>query len=127
MISLPRAAAPALCRDENVAYLQRIWEGETVDTWKAEVTCDDASRLTAKEQAETNLTWDTGQYAYDGSGNIKTIGANTYTYDGAGRLTAAVINGATETYKYDSFGTSSNERLPDSPRSTRERTHRVTA
>ena len=60
-----------------------------------------------KERAdavETNLTWETGTYLYDGSGNIKQIGADTYKYDAAGRLTHSIVNGVTEEYGYDSFG-----------------------
>jgi RHS repeat-associated protein len=70
-------------------------------------------------------TWFSGEYRYDGSGNIKSIGAptsihgdgkstlngdgqsDTYVYDTAGRLVSGTVNhGATntETYAYDSFG-----------------------
>jgi hypothetical protein len=47
------------------------------------------------------IDWSNGvAYAYDGSGNIKTIGANTFIYDGAGRLIQATTNGVTRTYTY---------------------------
>jgi RHS repeat-associated protein len=51
-----------------------------------------------------NLTWSTGTYLYDGSGNIKTIGSDSYWYDTAGRLIKAEVGGTVETYQYDSFG-----------------------
>jgi RHS repeat-associated protein len=51
-------------------------------------------------------TWSSGTYAYDGSGNIKTIGTNGYLYDTAGRLVSANVNGTSilQTYAYDAFG-----------------------
>ena len=50
--------------------------------------------------------WNSGAYAYDGTGNIKAIGSNVYRYDSAGRLITATANGAafTQTYGYDAFG-----------------------
>jgi YD repeat-containing protein len=62
--------------------------------------------------------WSTGQYVYDGAGNITAIGTvaapsgenktSTFTYDAASRLTAASIGrtagDVSETYTYDGFG-----------------------
>jgi hypothetical protein len=50
--------------------------------------------------AETNLSWDSGEMGYDGSGNIKAMGANAYVYT-AGRIVQATVNGVTESYGYD--------------------------
>src|SRR6185369_12830663 len=49
-----------------------------------------------------------GTYVYDGSGNIKAIGANHYLYDGAGRLIEATAitpaQNLVRNYSYDAFG-----------------------
>ena len=56
--------------------------------------------------------WSSGAYAYDGAGNVKTIGTHTFTYDKVSRLTAASfyleptasITLRTQTLGYDAFG-----------------------
>lgn len=54
--------------------------------------------------------WCSGTYLYDGSANIKTIGADTYTYDVYGRLTSGTADvqrsgvQSLQNYAYDSFG-----------------------
>ena len=49
--------------------------------------------------------FDTGTYGYDGTGNVRAIGADSYTYDGAHRLTSGTVKaagaGRFETYVYD--------------------------
>ena len=57
------------------------------------------------------LLWDSGEYAYDGAGNIKQIGSDSYTYDRLQRLVGAIINPssnpemqALEGLGYDAFG-----------------------
>ncbi|HSG40193.1 MAG TPA: hypothetical protein VLE27_11190 [Thermoanaerobaculia bacterium] len=37
-------------------------------------------------------SWSSGAYAYDGAGNIKTIGASWFTYDKVSRLVTASLN-----------------------------------
>jgi len=105
VIDLPPAAAKNLRADKNVAYVQRVWMGEPLDTWDER---DDPSGATLKahtdDTAGTNLTWSSGAFQYDPSDNIKAIGSDTYAYDTANRLVKAVVNGQTETYGYDSFG-----------------------
>jgi RHS repeat-associated protein len=55
------------------------------------------------------IDWSSGvAYSYDSSGNIKTIGADTFLYDGAGRLIQATTNGVTRTYTYDEQGNRTN-------------------
>jgi RHS repeat-associated protein len=54
-------------------------------------------------------TWTTGTYAYDGSGNIKSITRSNFTeqyvYDSFGRLTSgSVASGRSQAYTYDRFG-----------------------
>lgn len=106
IIKLPNKKASALRNEENVAFLQRVWLGESQADWgQDELTSSMKSESDAVLDAlETNLTWETGQYLYDGSGNIKQIGNDTYHYDAVGRLKQAVVKGVTETYQYDSFG-----------------------
>jgi len=44
--------------------------------------------LTVGARAQTSSgSWSTGLYAYDGSGNVKSIGGETYVYDEHGRIT----------------------------------------
>ena len=49
-----------------------------------------------------------GAYLYDGTGNIKAIGANQYLYDGVGRLVKATAITPAQNYarsfSYDAFG-----------------------
>ncbi|MGB7490837.1 MAG: RHS domain-containing protein, partial [Thermoanaerobaculia bacterium] len=48
--------------------------------------------------------WDWGPFTYDGSGNIREIGSETYLYDEVGRLVSGTASGYTEDYTYDPFG-----------------------
>ena len=105
VIKLPVAAAKAMRKEENVAYMQRIWLGESLENWDPQdATAPTAAADTELDSVEEDLTWSTGQFLYDGSGNIKKVGNDTYSYDSAGRLIKSVVNGTTETYTYDSFG-----------------------
>jgi RHS repeat-associated protein len=45
-----------------------------------------------------------GTYLYDGSGNIKFIGSDSYVYDNLGRLTVAIVQESQQKYTYDAFG-----------------------
>ena len=60
----------------------------------------------ATSGASTN--WSSGAYAYDGAGNVKSIGTLHFVYDKASRLTSGGVKvGATtktQTAAYDSFG-----------------------
>jgi RHS repeat-associated protein len=50
-------------------------------------------------------TWDSGNYAYDGAGNITSIGTLTYTYDGWLRLvTSAKTGSSSQAFSYDTYG-----------------------
>jgi RHS repeat-associated protein len=52
----------------------------------------------------TAQSWTAGPYAYDGAGNIKTIGTDRFTYDRVGRLVTAQTAGARSSHAYDRFG-----------------------
>src|SRR3954453_9509097 len=41
---------------------------------------------------------------YDGSGDIKSIGSDTFFYDVEGRLKQATVQGNQQSYTYDAFG-----------------------
>ncbi|HKI00774.1 MAG TPA: RHS repeat-associated core domain-containing protein [Thermoanaerobaculia bacterium] len=57
-------------------------------------------------------TWSSGAYAYDGAGNVKTIGASAFTYDKVSRLvSASLFDGPTgggtakqQSYTFDAHG-----------------------
>ena len=117
IIDLPTAAAKALRANENVAYLQRVWMGETLDTWDERGATPGGSVLKKRTEDVTgsNLTWNSGSFAYDPSGNIKAIGSDTYTYDTANRLVKAVVGGQTENYGYDSFGNLTQKAVAGQP------------
>ncbi len=77
--------------------------------------------------------WSTGAYAYDGAGNVKTIGTHTFTYDNVSRLTASnqylepttSATLRTQTFSYDAFGNllafggSSARNTPTAPQTNR--------
>jgi RHS repeat-associated protein len=105
VITLPIAAVNQLRAHASVAYVQRVWMGEPLSTWK-----EDAATPPTRLRVETDSTpdgapsFETGTYVYDGSGNIRLIGNDTYAYDAAGRLKQATVGGVVQTYQYDSFG-----------------------
>ena len=51
------------------------------------------------------VNWSGGvSYTYDGSGNVRQIGRDTFAYDHAGRLIEAKVNAVVRHYGYDRFG-----------------------
>jgi RHS repeat-associated protein len=48
--------------------------------------------------------WGSGEYKYDGAGNIISIGTDNYLYYGVQRLKQSSTRGVAETYTYDGFG-----------------------
>ncbi len=103
VVLMPLGRAKELRRHEAVAYLQRLWMGESVEGWD-ETDSLPATGLSPKVESDTNLQWGPKAYTYDGSGNIKTIGPDSFTYDTAGRLIQSTIGTKTESFKYDAFG-----------------------
>ncbi len=58
-----------------------------------------------------SISWDTGSssgggtLSYDGSGNVKAFGLDTYEYDHVGRLSKhALASGAEQSFEYDAYG-----------------------
>jgi RHS repeat-associated protein len=55
--------------------------------------------------ALAQVNWSGGVvYEYDGSGNVRKIGTDTYVYDTAQRLIRGSAAGSQQSYTYDSFG-----------------------
>ncbi len=75
--------------------------------------------------------WDSGAYAYDMAGNVKTIGAEQYYYDSMSRLVHGSMPGVGMTYaldyEFDAFGnmTSQTRTLSNEPSSQIERTYTI--
>jgi RHS repeat-associated protein len=56
-------------------------------------------------QSVDAIGWSQGVvYEYDGSGNVKKIGTDSYYYDSAQRLIKGSVAGSQQSYEYDSFG-----------------------
>ena len=60
------------------------------------------SSITA--QYGTTTYWNSGAYAYDGAGNIKSIGTNTYKYDSLSRLLEGTVGANKQVHTYDPYG-----------------------
>ncbi len=60
------------------------------------------SNITAVRGA-THL-WTAGSHTYDGTGNVKATGTQTYLYDSLSRVTQGNISGITQSYTYDNYG-----------------------
>lgn len=116
VVDLPKGIAKQIAKLDGVLFLQRVWRGEPGS---------DLADFRTSLRAETSATetplpggfleWSSGEYLYDGSGNIKRIGSDTYTYDLLSRLYTATINGVRETYAYDSFGNLTQKTTQGSP------------
>lgn len=50
------------------------------------------------------MNWDSSTYAYDGSGNVRSIGDDSFVYDGLSRLQSATVSGQATSYTYDLYG-----------------------
>lgn len=96
--------ARELSAHPGVHYVQQILgPGETSDFAPAPRR-PEAEAIAAN--AVTSPNWDSGNYKYDGSGNVVNIGTDYYVYDPLNRLTKASLTGtggAYDTYTYDSF------------------------
>ncbi len=74
--------------------------GQT-DVW----TRDPHDLARPREIALASGAWTTGDYAYDGVGNVSSIGSDLYTYDLVSRVTSASLQGgAAKPYAYDERG-----------------------
>ena len=58
----------------------------------------------AHNDLNLDADWTSGTFDYDGPGNIRTTGTDSFTYDGARRLTSACIGGRKQAFLYDEWG-----------------------
>lgn len=123
-VLLPEQAVEGVSRDPRVRYMQRMVIGtpdrsggggspRPEEALAAMVAADDPAAVTNGG----NASWTTGDYSYDGSGNITSIGPRTvagvattdaFRYDRIGRLHTATVHDGTRsrsvTYQYDAAG-----------------------
>jgi YD repeat-containing protein len=122
IVTLPPSALPALKADPRVRYIERVG-GEPSDGEDVLIGAPSDPRPGVPAQgrhltahALGNLNWDSGDYSYDGAGNIIGIGTNNYYYyDGEQRLKQSSTVGTIESYTYDAFGnmqTRTNTTIP---------------
>jgi RHS repeat-associated protein len=76
--------------------------------WWVVVSLSYCALAAGAEDAPSNITepeWPVGQYSYDGAGNIRSIGPETFVYDELGRVKSRTVDGTvTQQYTYDAFG-----------------------
>ncbi len=62
--------------------------------------------ITLQRVSDSAVLWQTGAYAYDGAGNIKTLGSDWFTYDGVNRLTVGTASAGAlrQCTSYNAFG-----------------------
>jgi RHS repeat-associated protein len=63
----------------------------------------DASLL-PRPASISSPVWSSGAYAYDGAGDVLSIGADTFRYDARTRLTSATYGAAARGFAYDRWG-----------------------
>jgi RHS repeat-associated protein len=118
VVTIPVRSLAALKSDPAVLYLERV--GGTADDESPLIgePVDPQPGAQSKHltpHALGAISWDSGTYAYDGAGNIVSIGTDKYLYDGVQRLKQSSTQGSIETYTYDGFGnmkTRTNVTLP---------------
>ena len=103
VVDLPVKEAGKLRKHRAVASMQRLWMGEPYAELE-EPPEETNERGQFETESDTNLTWGPKTYQYDGSGNIKAVGSDSFVYDTAGRLIQSTVEGKTETFQYDAFG-----------------------
>jgi RHS repeat-associated protein len=106
--SMSIAAARLLSSDPRVVLVEEVAESALVPSEiepRGTASRADAAQLTPVTNAGGD-TWTTGTYAYDGSGNIKSIGtADTFVYDKFGRVVSGTAGaGHQQNYTYDRYG-----------------------
>lgn len=91
-IALTETTAAMMARDPRVESVQNL------ASVPMPVTGD-------RIRTEAVTQWTLGNYAYDGSGNIKTIGTDAFVYDSRNRLIRGDAGtGHKQEYTYDGFG-----------------------
>jgi RHS repeat-associated protein len=121
VVTMPLEAVETLRGNAGVKFIERALVGdEPVRGDRPELRMTSlvtSSLIGVPIQTNSGQTWTTGDFTYDGSGNIVTIGTaatsgtqgyRTYGYDSVARLTKAQISGVTPAgtyeYSYDPYG-----------------------
>ncbi len=52
----------------------------------------------------TTTLWTAGTHGYDGAGNLKSVGTQTFVYDSLSRITQGNLTGGSQSYTYDNYG-----------------------
>jgi RHS repeat-associated protein len=125
VVTIPAGALAALKSDPAVLYLERVGGTPTFDDSPLIGEPADPQPGTQSKRlvphALGTISWNSGNYTYDGAGNIVSIGTDNYLYDGAQRLRQSSTQGTAETYTYDGFGnmkTKTNTTIPTIQAST---------
>jgi RHS repeat-associated protein len=88
--------------------LKAIWRtnGRYDAFWLDQHSMGRPRRINAAVLDTRAVVWSTGEYQYDGSGNVKQVGSNEFVYDGLHRLVhGEVDDGAvSQDYVYDGLG-----------------------
>jgi RHS repeat-associated protein len=90
---------------ESVTYATT--SGQASDVWTLDPSgMDRPLRIRATNVATGAELWSSGDYAYDGSGNVTRMGAMTFAYDLFGRLGSSFsdVTQSGSGYVYDRFG-----------------------
>ena len=105
VVSIPEAAAVAVLNHPATKYIQRVITGSPQSVANPAQTRPPMTTNSLRVKVPDSVPpWDSGTYSYDGAGNIKAIGADTYTYDALSRLSQTNVRGHNETYTFDTFG-----------------------
>lgn len=108
-ITLGAAEAHLLSRDPHVEAVQPA--GATAAIPGATAPATNAAVPSQAIETHAGSQWTSGEYKYDGSGNIRSIGDDVFLYDGSSRLVygdagwdATTSTRRRQEYSYDGFG-----------------------
>src|SRR5262249_38644274 len=62
------------------------------------------SSMLPRPASIANALWSSGPYAYDGVGDVLSMGSDTFQYDARARLVGATYAGTPRSYAYDRYG-----------------------
>lgn len=110
--------APSITYNINQTTGSITHGNNAVDTETSDPRNMQRVRQISTSRNNVNL-WETGEYGYDGAGNITTIGSDWFLYDKAGRLKegtallGAPAQNMKQQYDYDTFGNITTVRTYD--------------
>lgn len=102
--SLTAAGQPVVAAATwNAASGLASWRAGNSGTPVTVTIAPDASLLPRPASISSSV-WSSGTYAYDGVGDVLSIGADSFGYDSRARLSSAVYGGAGRAFTYDRWG-----------------------